>query len=32
MDFLSAVILGIGRGEDHIILNSVVLAELLKLS
>ena len=23
MDFLSAVILGIGRGEDHIILNSV---------
>ena len=23
VDFLSAVILGIGRGEDHIILNSV---------
>ena len=23
MDFLSAVMLGIGRGEDHIILNSV---------
>ena len=23
MDFLSAVILGIGRGEDHIVLNSV---------